>query len=116
MKKLNKVLSVIMIALMLTCACTNVVSAFTLDVNNDKTLGDDVDSSMNSIGSTILTFITNAAMVLAVVLVAILGIKYMMGSVEEKAEYKKSMVPYLVGAICVFGAGMIGKAVASITF
>ena len=27
----------------------------------------------------------------------------MMGSVEEKAEYKKTLKPYLIGAILVFG-------------
>ena len=27
----------------------------------------------------------------------------MMGSVEEKAEYKKTMTPYVIGAFMVFG-------------
>lgn len=34
----------------------------------------------------------------------ILGIKYMMGSIEERASYKKSMLPYFIGAILLFGA------------
>lgn len=41
--------------------------------------------------------------VLSVAVLAILGIKYMMGSVEEKAEYKKTLIPYVIGAIMVFG-------------
>ena len=32
----------------------------------------------------------------------IIGIKYMLGSVEEKSEYKKTMIPYLIGAAIVF--------------
>ncbi|MEI3401230.1 MAG: hypothetical protein V8R51_02250 [Clostridia bacterium] len=40
--------------------------------------------------------------VLSVVILIILGIKYMMGSAEEKAEYKKTMIPYLIGAVSVF--------------
>lgn len=36
--------------------------------------------------------------VVAVIVVLIIGIKYMLGSVSEKAEYKKTMIPYLVGA------------------
>ena len=39
------------------------------------------------------------------------GIKYMMGSASEKAEYKKTMIPYLVGAILIFGASAITKVV-----
>lgn len=37
-----------------------------------------------------------------VVLIAI-GIKYMVGSIEEKAEYKKTLLPYVIGACIVFG-------------
>lgn len=33
----------------------------------------------------------------------ILGIKYMLGSADEKAEYRKSMVPYIIGSILIFG-------------
>jgi len=33
----------------------------------------------------------------------------MMGSLEEKAEYKKSLVPLLVGAALVFGASALAK-------
>lgn len=34
----------------------------------------------------------------------LLGIKYMLGSTDEKASYKKSMLPYLIGSIMLFGA------------
>jgi len=43
------------------------------------------------------------ASIISVAVLMVLGIKYMMGSVEAKAEYKKTMIPYLVGAILVFG-------------
>ncbi len=39
----------------------------------------------------------------SVIALIIIGIKYMLGSVEEKAEYKKTMKPYLIGAVMVFG-------------
>ena len=37
-----------------------------------------------------------------------------MGSASEKAEYKKTMIPYLVGAILIFGASAITKVVVSL--
>lgn len=111
MKKLDKVLSVILVVLMLACICTNVFAAITTDsITSNKDLNG-ADTTMAGIGSTILTVVTNIAIILAVVVIAVLGVKYMMGSLEEKAEYKKSMIPYLVGAVLVFGAGIIGKAV-----
>ncbi len=38
---------------------------------------------------------------LVIILIAI-GIKYMLGSVEEKVEYKKHMMPYVLGAFVLF--------------
>ncbi len=52
--------------------------------------------------STILNAITIVGVVISVIMVMVLGIKYMLGSVEEKAEYKKTMIPMLVGAILLF--------------
>ena len=111
MKKAYKALSVLMIVVMIAFTCTNVFAA--TSVLDQMTGKDDTvsTSSIGTIGNKILTIITNVGMVLAVVIVAVLGIKYMMGSTEEKAEYKKTMIPYLVGAILVFGAAAIGKAV-----
>ena len=39
----------------------------------------------------------------------------MMGSAAEKAEYKKTMIPYLVGAVLIFGASAIVQAVVKMT-
>lgn len=39
----------------------------------------------------------------AVGMLGVLGIKYVLGSAEQKAEYKKSMIPYIIGAILIFG-------------
>lgn len=47
----------------------------------------------------ILSSITTIGIVTSVLVLIIIGIKYMIGSVEEKAEYKKTMIPYVVGAL-----------------
>ena len=113
MKKAYKVLSVLMVILMLVCISTNVFAAF--DINQvSSDVETDADNAIQEIGSTILTIVTNVGMILAIIVVAVLGVKYMMGSTEEKAEYKKTLMPYLVGAILVFGASAIGKAVIGI--
>lgn len=39
----------------------------------------------------------------------------MMGSAEEKAEYKKTMMPYLVGALLIFAAVTIANMVYNFT-
>lgn len=52
----------------------------------------------------IFQFIGSFASVLVLI---VLGIKYMAGSVEERAEYKQTMWPYVVGAALVFATTTI---------
>lgn len=110
MKKAYKVLSVLMIVLMVMSICANIFAAVNPDeIKSDKSTN--ADSTITNIGSTILSIITSVGIVLAIVVVSVIGVKYMMESSEGKAEYKKTMIPYLVGAVLVFGASAIGKGV-----
>lgn len=49
----------------------------------------------------IIGTIKTIGIIVAVVTLGVLGFKYMVGSISEKAEYKKTMIPYLIGAILV---------------
>lgn len=76
---------------------------------NGATLGEG-----QSFVNTIISWLTGIGMAVSVIVLLVLGIKYMIGSAEEKAEYKKTMIPYLVGAVLVFGASAIAQVVYSI--
>lgn len=70
-----------------------------------------IDPSQTSIiqgmGGQIIGVVRTVGVLVAVVILLILGIKYMVGSAEEKADYKKSMIPYIVGAVLIFAASTI---------
>ena len=68
-------------------------------------------TQVTSFGQNIMGVVQVAGVVIAVIVLMVLGIKYMMGSAEEKAEYKKTMIPYLVGAILIFAASTIANVV-----
>lgn len=68
-------------------------------------------TEVQNFGQNIMGVIQVAGVVIAVIILMILGIKYMMGSAEEKAEYKKTMIPYIVGAILIFAASTIANVV-----
>lgn len=53
--------------------------------------------------------------ILSIAILMFIGIKYMMGSIEEKAEYKKSMIPYMIGAILLFGTSWIVNFIYNVT-
>lgn len=60
----------------------------------------DVDPIVE-LANPIIGTIKTVGVVIAVITLILLGIKYMTGSIEEKAEYKKTMIPYLIGAVLI---------------
>ncbi len=57
--------------------------------------------------SIIVDSIRVIGIVVSVVVLLVLGIKYMVGSTSERAEYKKSMIPYFIGVAIFFGLSQI---------
>ena len=111
MKKAYKLISIAMVAIMMMCTLSTTLFATGLTPDRIKPTSTSADSQIQNIGGRILSAVTTAGIVLSVIMLAVLGVKYMMGSAEEKAEYKKSMMPYLVGAVLIFGASVIATAV-----
>lgn len=71
---------------------------------------DNIDASgLQKIANNILGLIQIASAVAAVVLVAVFGFKFIMGSANEKVEYQKSFIPLIVGVAVVFAATSIAK-------
>ncbi len=110
MKKQVKIISIILVIMMALTAVSNVVLATNIP-DAIKQIGQGNDQAnadkVVQLGATIVTIMQTVGIVVAVVILLILGIKYMMGSAEEKAEYKKTMIPYLVGAVLIFASTTI---------
>lgn len=65
------------------------------------------NQDLQGVGNGVITILTTIGSVLSVIVLILLGLKYMMGSVEERADYKQSMKPFLIGAVLVFAASVI---------
>lgn len=112
MKKLAKVLSIVMIITMLVIAISPIVNATAgnpIDPEAVTPIYGSSGAKIQTIGQKILGIITNIGIVISVIVIAGLGIKYITGSAEEKAEYKKSFIPLLVGMVLLLGASAIAK-------
>ena len=68
----------------------------------DKVITDQSSNKVMDMGNKIIGAIQLIGSIVSVLTLVVLGIKYMTGSVEERAEYKKTMMPYVVGAVMVF--------------
>ena len=73
----------------------------------------DVDLDLDFIDD-ITDLLRTAGIFLAVGVMMVLGIKYMSGSLEEKAQYKKTMIPYLIGCFLIFSASVIAPQIIEI--
>jgi len=119
MKKSIKVISTLLLAIMLVASiATTVLAGVDLnetinDVEKQK-LNGNADQQITKVGGNIVNIIQVVGIVIAVIVLLVIGIKYMMGSASEKAEYKKTMIPYLVGAVLVFAGTSLVKVIYSL--
>lgn len=102
-----KILLIFMVCVTLFCTFGN---SFIYAANNfiandwDPSKGTkEGDSKLLEIGNKIVGPIQVIGSLVSVIAIIIIGIKYMLGSVEEKAQYKETLGPYFLGAVFVFG-------------
>lgn len=114
--KAIKVVYTILMVLMLVSVANNVFAKATAPDPSTLTgtYGDSTEQVTN-LGQQIIGIVSTVGIVASVIVLVILGIKYMMGSASEKAEYKKTMLPYLIGAILVFAASSIASIVKNVS-
>lgn len=115
--KRNLLVKIFCIVLMvcMTLSFVNSVYATPPDPSTIKGEYGEGTEGIENIGKQVVGIITTVGVVVSVVVLVVLGIKYMIGSAEEKAEYKKTMIPYIIGAILVFAASSIASIVMSIS-
>lgn len=113
MKKL-KIILIITIILIL------ILPAFCMAESSSQKIIKDFDAYKGNLGEStkllpkvqsIAGVIASIGSIISIICLVIIGIKYMLGSVEERAEYKKTMMPYLIGAILIFASVTIANMV-----
>lgn len=111
-KKYRMISMVLLILLVILTVIPNIVEADTI-LDPDYYKPGSVDNRDSYLierkANVIIGIIQAIGSIVSVVTLIIMGIRYMMGSIEEKAEYKKSMIPYLLGSILLFaGSNILG--------
>lgn len=118
MKKVTKILTVVLLIAMIVLSVSEVFATGGLIENIETaTKAEQAHVNMGSLPNTVgkvIAYIRNASILVGVVILIILGVKYMIGSVEEKAGYQKSFVPLVVGIIVVMAATSIASFLFSI--
>lgn len=76
----------------------------TFDPNSYKgshTVGYDDATYIFNKGGQLLKILRNVAAIVSVLVLTIIGLRYMAGSLEQKAEYKQTMIPVVIGCVLI---------------
>ena len=104
-KKLSKIVTVLLIVATILSAASMVFAA-SVNIPEGSSSGYQ-STGLNSTVSNIIGIVQFICYAAAVVLIVMLGVKFMTASPDGKAEIKKSAVIYVVGAVLVFAAGAL---------
>lgn len=112
MKKSLKIFAVVLIAILVVFSVSTSSYA---DSAKDVIDGINADTSginsqgMKTIAGRVLGLLQIVSAILAVILVAYLGFKMVLGSANEKADVQKQFIPLIIGVTIVFAATSIAN-------
>ena len=109
--KMRKIISVCMLIMMVISTISTVTMAITPPSQITASGADNSikTDTIDKAGKNIISILQAVGVVLSVVVLIVIGIKYMLGSAEQKAEYKKTLMPYIIGAALIFAASMFAQ-------
>ena len=130
MEKVLKLINSILIVIIILLVTTNVVFAKPIIQVADQVTTQEQQGGLNlndykpgaitgadtlkNFGNIIIGFLQLIGSIVSVIVLIIIGIKYLVGSIEERAQYKETMMPYIIGAILVFSITNILKIISDI--
>lgn len=106
-KKIVKIIFVILIVLNIFVTTANAVSLDDiLNKGKDFIKKGDVlyEENVYSLSESISGILQTVSIVAALIMIMILGVKYITGSIEEQAKVKETMIPFIIGSFVAFGA------------
>lgn len=62
----------------------------------------------------VIKILRNIAIIISVVALSVIGVRYMVGSVEQKSEYKQTLLPVAIGCGLIISLSAILTAIQSI--
>ena len=107
-KKITKIMTYILLVAMFMIGLHTTVFATSSELKpNDISPIYEETGDLTTKAGKVMGLIRNIAVIGGVLILMFLGVKYMLGSVEEKADYKKSLIPLAVGIFVVMAATQI---------
>ena len=112
-KTLKKVVVILMVLIQLVIISNSVLGATTTQANTIATLDGNIDTSSKAartiigVSKTLLELLQLIGIAVGLIMLVIIGIRFILKSDKEKPDFKNVAMNYIFGAICIFGATTI---------
>lgn len=122
---MKKIVTILLLVMLLS-VIFNISNVYADDITDPTTVINSMSgakaskmaSSDNSIGdiiNTVIGLLQVAGTGISVLVVTILGIKYLIASPSEKADTKKAILPIVIGCVLLFGAVNLMAAISDLS-
>lgn len=109
--KTLKIMAIVILTIISTLLITsNVLATEEGGVGLNATItaeNSEAATNITKVAGQVLNIVQIVGVAVATIMLTVLGIKYVSASPNEKAEYKKGMTIYVIGAILLFGASIV---------
>lgn len=106
--KTLKIMAIVILTIISTLLITSNVLATGTGLDTEITpQASDAAANVQNIAGKVLNIVQIVGVAVAIIMLTILGIRYVSLSPNEKAEYKKGLTIYVIGAVLLFGASML---------
>ena len=115
-KTIIKIMTIALMAVMISTCLSNVVLAgdpMSMEIPTGS--AGDTSAKFNDILNIVLGIVQVIGIAIAVIMLIVLAIKYISAAPSDKADIKKSVWVYVVGAIVLFGAAGILQIIKGVT-
>lgn len=92
------------LTLLIICMVTTTSYAVDITEITNHNWNSDIDSDIDQIRGNVIAVIQVIGVSVALVMLVAVAIKYLTAAPNEKADVKKHAIPYVVGAIFIFGS------------
>lgn len=104
--KTLKIMAIVILTIISTLLITSNVLANGLDTEITPQASN-AATNVTKVAGQVLNIIQIVGIAVATIMLTILGIRYVSLSPNEKAEYKKGLTIYVIGAVLLFGASIL---------
>ena len=105
--RIMKITTILVIAMMLVSTLSTVFATGAAGVLKDLNGNTGAATAVTKTANNIIGIVQVICYAAAVIMLVLVGVKFITASPEGKAEIKKSAIQYVIGAIIVFAAGAL---------